>query len=251
MRPQLLGLTLLLGLLPPLAGAAPTTNALPKIVIGRDGRSFETTDGQPFAPFGVTYFRPGTGWAPQVWKQFDAEATRKDFSRMKELGVNCARVFLSYGSFLMETKRVSPDGLAKLERVVRRISVRRWFFRGAGGGAGRLIGTPSVNLVLYADYALRWMRAPVRYVGVNTDTSGLRSGAVRTAGFRRHVATGGASLASGACAPRQIGQNGNPCGPWKPCGPWHGSKTSGAPDGPWGPCWPWKPEQSPGGPAMP
>jgi len=33
------------------------------------------------------------------------------------------------------------------------ISVRRWFFRGAAGGAGRLIGTPSVNLVLYADYA--------------------------------------------------------------------------------------------------
>jgi len=34
-----------------------------------------------------------------VWKQFDADTTRKDFARMKELGVNCVRVFLSYGSF--------------------------------------------------------------------------------------------------------------------------------------------------------
>ena len=44
---------------------------------------------------GINYFRPGTGWAPQVWKKFDAAATRKDFARMKELGINCVRVFLS------------------------------------------------------------------------------------------------------------------------------------------------------------
>src|ERR1035437_343766 len=58
---------------------------LPKVHIAKDGRSFETDAGQPFVPFGVNYYRPGTGWAPQVWKQFDAETTRKDFARMKEL----------------------------------------------------------------------------------------------------------------------------------------------------------------------
>src|SRR5208282_6344839 len=75
---------------------------LPKVRIAKDGRSFETETGKPFVPLGVSYYRPGTGWAPQVWKQFDAEATRKDFARMKELGVNCTRVFLSYGLFYRE-----------------------------------------------------------------------------------------------------------------------------------------------------
>ena len=68
------------------------------IQVAPDGRTFVTANGAPFVPFGVTYYRHGTGWAPQVWKKFDAEATRRDFARMKELGVNCVRVFLSYGT---------------------------------------------------------------------------------------------------------------------------------------------------------
>ncbi len=95
-----------------------TAPRLPKIRVAPDGHGFRTAEGKPFVPFGVTYFRPGTGWAPQVWKQFDAEATRKDFARMKELGVNCARVFLSYGSFYMEPDRLMPDGLAKLDQFL-------------------------------------------------------------------------------------------------------------------------------------
>ncbi len=102
-------------------GAASSKNAaapLPRIRLAADGRSLETPAGRPFVPFGLSYFRPGTGWAPQVWKQFDAAATRQDFARMKELGVNCVRVFLSYGSFLMETNRVSPEGLAKFDQFL-------------------------------------------------------------------------------------------------------------------------------------
>lgn len=91
---------------------------LPRIRLAADGRSLETASGRPFVPFGLSYFRPGTGWAPQVWRQFDADATRRDFARMKELGVNCVRVFLSYGSFLMETNQVSPDGLAKFDQFL-------------------------------------------------------------------------------------------------------------------------------------
>src|SRR5678810_1046863 len=72
---------------------------LAKIKVARDARTFVTSKGKPFAPFGVNYYRPGTGWAPQVWKKFDPEATRQDFRRMKSLGVNCVRVFLTYGSF--------------------------------------------------------------------------------------------------------------------------------------------------------
>ena len=99
--------------------AAPTAPAkLPKIRLARDGRTFETEAGKPFVPFGVNYYRPGTGWAPQVWKQFDAAATRQDFARLKELGANCVRVFLSYGSFCPEAGRLDPDGLAKFDQFL-------------------------------------------------------------------------------------------------------------------------------------
>ncbi len=96
---------------------APAT-ALPKIRVAPDGRGFVTSDGRPFVPFGVTYFRPGTGWAPQVWKQFDAEATRQDFAQLRKLGGNCVRVFLSLGSFYPEPGRLSEEGLAKFDRFL-------------------------------------------------------------------------------------------------------------------------------------
>ncbi|HEV8543268.1 MAG TPA: beta-galactosidase [Verrucomicrobiae bacterium] len=81
-------------------------------------RSFTNEHGQAFTPFGVTYYRPGTGWAPQVWKQFDPEATSRDFKIMKESGVNCARVFLSFGSFYMEPGKLMPDGLEKFDQFL-------------------------------------------------------------------------------------------------------------------------------------
>jgi hypothetical protein len=53
-----------------------------------------------------------------VWKQFDPEATRQDFARMKELGVNCVRVFLSHGSFFDTPDALAPEGLAKFDRFL-------------------------------------------------------------------------------------------------------------------------------------
>lgn len=95
-------------------GAVP----LGKVTISPDGQTFQTEGGAPFQPFGMTYYRPGTGWAPQIWKQFDPEATRNDFARMKELGVNCVRVFLTFGSFLMDAGGVSEEGIAKFDQFV-------------------------------------------------------------------------------------------------------------------------------------
>ena len=91
---------------------------LPKIRIAADGRTFQTDDGKPFVPLGINYYRPGTGWAPQLWKKFDADATRQDFARMRELGVNCVRVFLTYGSFFMDHDRLDPEGLAKFDQFL-------------------------------------------------------------------------------------------------------------------------------------
>lgn len=91
---------------------------LPKVRVAKDGREFVTSRGQPFVPWGVTYYRPGTGWAPQIWKRFDPEATRADFARMKSAGVNCVRVFLTYGSFYSLPGVLQPEGLAKFDEFL-------------------------------------------------------------------------------------------------------------------------------------
>src|ERR1043166_1227697 len=91
---------------------------LPRIRIAKDGRTFADENGTPFVPIGVNYFRPGTGWAPQIWKTFDADATRKDFGRMKELGVNCVRVFLTYHSFHSDPGVLKAEGIEKFDKFL-------------------------------------------------------------------------------------------------------------------------------------
>jgi Cellulase (glycosyl hydrolase family 5) len=100
------------------ADAPPGADRLPKIHVDRARHGFADAAGRPFVPFGVSYYRPGTGWAPQVWKQFDAEATRRDFARLKGQGGNVVRVFISFGSFVKEPDRVDPEGLAKFDRFL-------------------------------------------------------------------------------------------------------------------------------------
>lgn len=92
--------------------------ALPAIRIAKDGRTFETEQGKPFVPFGVNYYRPGTGWAPQLWKKFDPEATRADLRLMKKFGINCIRVFLTYGSFYTDAGVLRPEGLEKFDQLL-------------------------------------------------------------------------------------------------------------------------------------
>lgn len=91
---------------------------LPRIRVDANQRGFVTAAGSRFVPFGVTYYRPGTGWAPQVWKQFDAEATRADFAKLRENGANCVRVFLTFGSFYPEPGRLDPQAVSKLDRFL-------------------------------------------------------------------------------------------------------------------------------------
>jgi cellulase (glycosyl hydrolase family 5) len=91
---------------------------LPKVTVSKDGSGFVAGGKAPFNPFGVNYFRPGTGWAPQVWRRFDADATRRDFARMKGLGVNCIRVFLSFGSFATRPGALDAEGLGKFDQLL-------------------------------------------------------------------------------------------------------------------------------------
>ncbi len=93
-------------------------DTLPKVRIAPSGRTFVTEANKPFVPIGVNYYRPGTGWAPQLWKQFDAEATRRDFARLRELGANCVRVFVSFGSFYTKPGALDDDGLKKFDQFL-------------------------------------------------------------------------------------------------------------------------------------
>jgi hypothetical protein len=113
------GSVLFIGCLPYAVHAGEShINTLPKIRLAEEGQGFVSAEGRPYVPFGVNYYRPGTGWAPQVWKQFDADATRRDFARMKELNLNCVRVFLTFGSFYREPGKLDPEGLIKFDRFL-------------------------------------------------------------------------------------------------------------------------------------
>lgn len=79
----------------------------------------ESGTGRPFVPFGVNYYDPDIGWPPQLWKRFDAERAAKHFRLMAEAGVNAARVFVTYGSFVTERGEVEEAGLAKLDAMLR------------------------------------------------------------------------------------------------------------------------------------
>jgi hypothetical protein len=90
----------------------------PKVRVDAARHGFVDAAGRPFVPFGVTYYRPGTGWAPQLWKKFDAEATRRDFALLKKQGANVVRVFISFGSFYTEPGKLNAEGLAKFDQFL-------------------------------------------------------------------------------------------------------------------------------------
>jgi len=90
---------------------------VPKIRV--EGGRFVSDKNQLFIPFGVNYFRPGTGWAPQLWKKFDPGLVRQDFQRMHELGVNCVRVFITFGSFFSSPETLDEAGLSKFDEFLK------------------------------------------------------------------------------------------------------------------------------------
>ena len=102
------------------SGQAAERSKMELIVVAPDGQGFVEGDrGRPYIPFGTNYYDPHTGWAPKLWRKFDAEKVRKHFRIMSELGVNCARVFLTAGSFQPNAETVEEEALVKLDTLVR------------------------------------------------------------------------------------------------------------------------------------
>ena len=101
------------------AGNAAERPQMGLITVAPDSRSFvERGSGRAYLPFGTNYYDPNTGWAPKLWRQFDAERVREHFRVMSEMGVNCARVFLTAGSFQPTAENINEEALAKLDKMV-------------------------------------------------------------------------------------------------------------------------------------
>jgi endo-1,4-beta-mannosidase len=90
------------------------------IVVSADGQGFGERDSRhPYIPFGTNYYDPHTGWAPKLWRQFDKEKVQEHFLVMNKLGVNCARVFLTAGSFQPEADTINEEALKKLDTLIK------------------------------------------------------------------------------------------------------------------------------------
>lgn len=96
-------------------GAAP--HELGVVSVAADGCGF-VVDGMPWAPFGVNYFDPDTGWAPKLWREFRAERVEEHFRLMSRLGVNTVRVFTTAASFIPDPPRLSDDALRKFDQLL-------------------------------------------------------------------------------------------------------------------------------------
>jgi hypothetical protein len=103
----------------PTTGSANKHQEMELIKVAPDGRGFvELGSGHPYIPFGTNYYDPHTGWAPKLWSQFDENKVREHFRVMGELGVNCARVFLTVGSFQPAAEKIEEQALLKLDKLV-------------------------------------------------------------------------------------------------------------------------------------
>ena len=101
------------------AACAAETPDMELIVLAADGRSFiERESGQTFIPFGTNYYDPNTGWAPKIWRRFDPEKVQRHFRVMSEMGVNCARVFLTAATFQPDAETIDEQALKKLDMLV-------------------------------------------------------------------------------------------------------------------------------------
>ncbi len=115
-----LGLCMVFCLVCTVSGVESATGpALGLIVVAPDGEGFvEQSSHERFIPFGTNYYDPHTGWAPRIWRQFDPNRVTRHFEIMRDLGVNCARVFLTAATFQPEGDTIDEGALQKLDAMI-------------------------------------------------------------------------------------------------------------------------------------
>ncbi len=110
-RKPLLILTLAILFIPACRRSAPPEDPAPAIgfiKVAPDNWTFvDSATGKTFTPVGCNYYDAHTGWAPHFWAEFDPNHIERDFARMKDLGVNIARIPILTGNPWIE--RLGPS----------------------------------------------------------------------------------------------------------------------------------------------
>ncbi|MHB1767518.1 MAG: cellulase family glycosylhydrolase [Phycisphaerae bacterium] len=94
------------------------SGAPPKVRVHPGWKGLVTADNQPFIPFGAAYFRPNTGWAPRLWRNFNAAAVRRDFVLLKANNLNTVRVFLPEVTFYPRLGLLETEAVDKFDQLL-------------------------------------------------------------------------------------------------------------------------------------
>jgi hypothetical protein len=78
----------------------------------------EKGSGKTFVPWGCNYYDPFTGWAPQLWRQFDPGRVAEQLDSLKTISCNVIRVFTTITNLLSSPRRVRKEGIAKMEKML-------------------------------------------------------------------------------------------------------------------------------------
>jgi endo-1,4-beta-mannosidase len=87
------------------------------VALAQPGPGFQLS-GRPWHPFGCNYFDPHVGWAPKLWREFDAARVEEHFRIMRDLGVNVVRVFLTAQTFFPDGETLDPEALKKFDALL-------------------------------------------------------------------------------------------------------------------------------------
>lgn len=74
--------------------------------------------GDIFVPIGVNYFPRGTGWAPKIWDRSQVAEYERDFPRIKALGMNIIRVFLSFKKLMPQPNQMDQNVLTYIKELL-------------------------------------------------------------------------------------------------------------------------------------
>jgi len=73
---------------------------------------------EAFIPWGCNYYDPFTGWAPQLWRQFDAGRVGSQLDQIRAIGGNVIRVFSTLTNLLTSPEQASPPGLERMQTLL-------------------------------------------------------------------------------------------------------------------------------------
>lgn len=88
------------------------------VAIANESTQVSLLGGSNAKIYGVNYYRPNTGWAPQLWVRYDKSSVESDFKKIHSLGLNTVRVFLTYKSFFWGGSKLDLSGLKKLDHMI-------------------------------------------------------------------------------------------------------------------------------------